>query len=463
MKPSKCTTADSPQGIHIAFAGGSALAQPTGMNIGWMTLGAAQSSVKYAKASDWPSLATVVNTKEAPKSYLTHFGFHHSVSLLDLVPSTRYAYQVGSDDGWITNLTFTTAPASKGASFSVSVFGDMGYEDSKKRPLVLPAVDGLQKDWSATYTRARLEALKNANEIDWVWHLGDIGYPDDAYGVDPVKFEYESVYNAYIDWLQNLTAHMPYMVSPGNHESECHSPLCFISGHAKHLNNFSAFNTRWHMPSEESNARKGSAMWYSFNYGDVHFVSINSETDWPGAEEEFTGDGHFKSLPAGGFGQDGEYLKWLEADLAAAEKSRRETGSPRFIIGGGHRPYSDIRPLHTDLFAKYSVDLYYAGHGHSYSRAAPVNGTTYIMVGGAGCDEMAPAQNASGNQAGVWDMRIVPRQGHERAPGYAVPLGSEVYATGQMATGVLTVNATGLYWRLVASKDGAVLDYIKIK
>jgi hypothetical protein len=38
-----------------------------------------------------------------------------------------------------------------------------------------------------------------------------------------------------------------------------------------------------------------SNMWYSWNYGAGRFVSINTETDWDGAEEEGTGDSHIPS------------------------------------------------------------------------------------------------------------------------------------------------------------------------
>lgn len=41
------------------------------------------------------------------------------------------------------------------------------------------------------------------------------------------------------------------------------------------------------MPSPES---KGTLnMHYSFNYGPVHFVSIDTETGYPGAAEEVSG------------------------------------------------------------------------------------------------------------------------------------------------------------------------------
>ena len=49
---------------------------------------------------------------------------------------------------------------------------------------------------------------------------------------------------------------------------------------------------------------------YSFDYGRMHFVSIDTSTDFPGAPEGKTGDGNFPQLPAGGFAPDGAYMAW---------------------------------------------------------------------------------------------------------------------------------------------------------
>jgi hypothetical protein len=248
-----------------------------------------------------------------------------------------------------------------------------------------------------------MEALKNDKQYDMVWHLGDIGYMDDAFAHHPIGFTYESSYNGYMNWLQNITATMPYMVGPGNHESECHSPACLATkARSKALSNFSAFNNRWHMPAKVSGGHQNSNMWfvlplpllsspllsspllssprsdfpvclshrYSFNYGPVHFVSMNSETDFEGAEEHDTGDSHDKNLPAGHFGYDGEYLAWLEADLIEANKNRDlSKGGRPWIVAGAHRPFRDISSYATALFTKYGVDMYFAGHSHSYSRS----------------------------------------------------------------------------------------------
>lgn len=50
------------------------------------------------------------------------------------------------------------------------------------------------------------------------------------------------------------------------------------------LSNFTAYNARFRMPSPESNGTLN--MWHSFNYGPVHFISIDTETGFEGAPEE---------------------------------------------------------------------------------------------------------------------------------------------------------------------------------
>jgi hypothetical protein len=415
------------------------------------------------------------------KDITDNYGFHHSATMVPLEPSTQYTYQCGDGvSAWSEAWNFTTASHDIESPFSMSIFGDMGYLGSEERPMII-SVAGLKKHWSAVPTRQRMEILKNAGEINAVWHLGDIGYLDDSFAHTPIKFSYEKDYNAYVKWLTNISATMPYMTAVGNHESECHSPACIVDilGKGEALRNFSAYNARWPMPSKQSGGV--GAMWYSFNMGPIHFVTVNTETDFRGAGEENHGDSGV--LPAGHFAPDGEYLKWLEADLAAA---RGPASATKWIIAGGHRPFGDIAESHGPLFAKYNVELYFAGHSHSYARSLPSNslvvpseeeratlavsarafadvelgafathgasyvntsdpamvGTNYVVVGGAGCDEMDEKDRADAVPAAL-------------APRGAGP----VYATDVIASGVLKVfNSSALRWQLLRSVDGTVLD-----
>ena len=109
--------------------------------------------------------------------------------------------------------------------------------------------------------------------------------------------------------------------------------------------------------------------------GNVHFVSINTETDWAGAEEENTGDGHFAFLPAGHFAPNGTYFNWLRQDLMAAAKSSR------WILAGGHRPFEDFN--HTQLGALFKaagVAMYFAGHGSVDTGSAHCFVDTRVLI-----------------------------------------------------------------------------------
>ena len=137
-------------------------------------------------------------------------------------------------------------------------------------------------------------------------------------------------------------------------------------------------------------------MHYSFNYANIHFISIDSETGYPGAAEETR-----YVLPCGGFG---DQLTWLENDLIKANQERE---TRPWIFAAGHHPMyngnsinADFQAAMEDLFYKYGVDVYFSGHVHSYERDLPVYkgvpeadyidplATTHILIGGAGNDEM---------------------------------------------------------------------------
>lgn len=141
--------------------------------------------------------------------------------------------------------------------------------------------------------------------------------------------------------------------------------------------------------------------WYSFNYGLAHFVSIDTETDFPYSPEypfarDVTGN---EALPkeneteitdAGPFGyvrgdinsnKAYEQYNWLAADLAAVDRTKTP-----WLFVMGHRPMyssqvsgyqSDIRNAFEDLFLEHKVDAYMAGHIHWYERLVPLgkNGT----------------------------------------------------------------------------------------
>ena len=81
------------------------------------------------------------------------------------------------------------------------------------------------------------------------------------------------------------------------------------------------------------------------------------------------------------------------------------------------------------------------------------------MVGGAGCEEMDGSYLTEESKE-----HVCRAQGASRAcePGYAAPLGKDVFKTSRMAIGKLDVNASALRWRLYDSADGEVLDEVVV-
>lgn len=126
--------------------------------------------------------------------------------------------------------------------------------------------------------------------------------------------------------IEPFAGHKPFMVVPGNHETECHSLVCLNNPELiTKLGNFSAYNNRFTMPSADSKGVKN--MWYSFNYGPVHFITISAETDYPEAPNDT-----YVGKPLKSFGNQ---HKWLIADLEGALQHRKEQP---FIVVSGHRP-----------------------------------------------------------------------------------------------------------------------------
>lgn len=417
----ECSDTDAfiPRQVHLAFAGDA------GMRVAWKTRAHVVCEVTATGGS-----SSVSGVYEGSKQYIKGYGFHHSAVLRNLVKGAAYQYSI-SCEGVSTERSFKVAPVDL-ESYTALVVGDMGYGSRGH----------------AMQSRRMMEELKGST--DFMIHAGDIGYADDDFlhwDKCLTEFCYEAVYDAYMEWIENLTDTKAYMVTPGNHEGECHSPFCLVSEHHRlALRNFSAYNARWAMPAPESGGVL--SMWYSFDYGPVHFVSLNTETDFRNADEGTHGLNPF--CPSGSFAPDGEYLKWLEADLSKANMNREERP---WIVTMGHRPWLHdavvsadpaVEAAHAKLLEKYGVDLMLFGHKHAYHRFLPVEGNTappMVVTGGAGCDE-----------------------GHDNVPNISgVSKGYDYLAMGSdYQVGALEVSRNQLTWRTYNSRTGDIFDTFNV-
>ncbi|KAE9144721.1 hypothetical protein PF006_g10378 [Phytophthora fragariae] len=144
--------------------------------------------------------------------------------------------------------------------------------------------------------------------------------------------------------MMSLMSRVPYMVLVGNHEAECHSPRCQISRKKRNaLGNYTAYNTRFKMPYEESSGALN--MWHSFDHGPIHFTSISSETDYPGAPTN---------------------------RMTLVLNSKNDVPTEQTAL---------IQAAFEELFLKYEVDVVLAGHKHYYERELPVANSKAVMDG----------------------------------------------------------------------------------
>ncbi|KAH8059120.1 acid phosphatase [Aureococcus anophagefferens] len=339
---SACAALYEPTQVHFAFAGGD------GLSVSWTTRGNATQRAAYGAAG--AELDAVVDATTV--SYLE--SFQHTAVVTRLAPSTTYEVGVGAEKAWSDVFTITTRGRGPRRARA----------RGRLRRLRPAPVRRRGHDGRPRRRRGHRRLLLAP---------GDAGYAD-ALLHEPLTWAYEAAWDEYMDQACGAFAsRAPYMVLPGNHEAECHSPACVAkyASRALKLSNFSAYNARFRMPSSESG---GSAnMWYSFDVGPLHVVALSTESDFPGAPDV------------------------CHADL----KSVNRSATP-WVVVGGHRPLHSVKDLDADepagtqaslvaalsgLFATYDVDLYVSGHEHAYERNGPFNGTTHVVTGAGGEDE----------------------------------------------------------------------------
>ena len=357
-----CCAEDSIEQVHLSLSS----KDRSEMGVSWVTLHNRDSVVQYSTSPDFTDVIEVYGT------YSTYTaagweGIIHKAVMTGLAPATSYYYRVGGKDHWSETLgPFKTYDPNQ-SQVKFAVIADMDY--------------GANSD----NTISRITELVDAEEVDVVVHSGDIGYADG----------YEVHWDTFFNKIQPIASRVPYLVTPGNHE------FWF---------NFAGYKERFFMPGDDnelSGNGRNNNMYYSWEYGNIHFAAMNSESavDTP----------EFKQ----------PMLDWFERDL-----SRVDRAVTPFVIAHFHRPLycsNDGQCTKTaeepnilvkkaeELFNKYQVDMVFSGHVHDYERmsaiykaevvSTPSDGTygapVYILQGGSG--------NREGNKSGWLPLKISPR------------------------------------------------------
>ncbi len=237
-----------------------------------------------------------------------------------LTPDAEYAYALTSNPS--ERFRFRTPSA---RSIRVIVFGDSG---------------------SGSEAQLRLVPWMLTEAPDLALHTGDLAYPigtQDAYR------------SFYFAPYRDLMPSVPFYPCPGNHD--------YADDRA---DTYRAF---MRVP-EDSVPADGAGLYYSFDWGQAHFVSLDTnEPLWAAVSSS------------------GRMLAWLDEDLKGSQACWK-------IVFFHHTPYATgnhegettaelVQRFVVPILERRGVRLVFAGHEHNYQRSHPLRGGAVDREGGA--------------------------------------------------------------------------------
>lgn len=290
----------------------------TATTVRWRTDTATSSVVRYGTA---PGSLTLTASNSTAKT-------EHEIRLTGLSPNTKYYYSVGNTGGTLASgndYFFVTAPTS-GKPTRIWVLGDSGTGTINQFNV---------RDAYYNYTGTRHTDL-------WLM-LGDNAYND---GTDQ-QYQ-DKLFNVYGDMLRKSVM----WSTLGNHDG-------YSADSTTQTGPYYAIHTLPKL-AEAGGVQSGTEAYYSFDYGNIHFVCLDS-TDT-------------------GRSANGTMANWLKSDLQQNTKDW-------LIVFFHHPPYSkgshdsdtekalkEMRENFGPILESYGADIVLAGHSHSYERSRFIRG-----------------------------------------------------------------------------------------
>lgn len=307
------------------------------IKIMWRTSDSANSVVRYGNA---PSALTNVITDNARVK-------NHIMKISGLNAKTRYYYSVGHDTtvlaGGNEQHHFTTAinPGDSTTGFKFWVTGDFGGGNNEQIKV---------RRWFENYLQA--------NVVDsWLW-LGDNTYTtgtDAEYtrNVFSTDYGYDSIFRF-----------LPFYPIPGNHDYGSVNGTDDANTHrGPYFDMVEVFKN-----GEMGGVPSTMETYYSYDYGNTHFLALNSEM--------YRILAFWDVLPTAI-----QFKNWLINDLKNSDK--------KFKVAYWHQPpYSKgshdsddfwevfmiaMREKVVPILEQYGVDLVLCGHSHVYERSYLIN------------------------------------------------------------------------------------------
>jgi predicted phosphodiesterase len=236
-------------------------------------------------------------------------------TLASLQPGTRYEYELPGYPG--VKGSFQTAAAPTALSYRFLVYGDTRTRHDVHRRVV--------------------EAVLKDGVPDFAIQSGDLVENGEDNSLWPIYFDIE----------KELLRQIAFFPVLGNHERNTHD--------------FSDFF-------------QAVRPYYSFNWGNAHFMVIDSDIANSGSNK-WARDTFWA-----------EQTKWLEDELQSSQNAEYR------VVVAHHPPFSavsnrqgsnpEMRAL-VPMFEKYHVSIAFFGHDHNYQRNLQ-NGINYVISGGGG-------------------------------------------------------------------------------
>lgn len=324
-------------------------AAPTQLTIRWRNTLYDSGRVRYGST---PGTLNQTVDEAAPPSGQ----FDHVVTLTGLTPNTTYYYSVGSGSDTLApapadnalDFTFTTPPtAGTVINTRIWALGDAGTAGNGS-----PARQSSVRDAFYTFTGARTPNL--------VLQLGDNAYNS---GQDS-EFQ-----KALFDMYPTMLRKTVFWSCLGNHETA--QSKAFVDTYPYF--DIYTFPTA----GEAGGVPSGTEHYYSFDYGNIHFISLDSMTADKTVDDP--------STPAN---EDGPMAAWLRNDLQSTTatwiiaffhhppytKGSHNSDNGFSDTTGGDLDLVQMRERFLPILEAGSVDLVLGGHSHIYERSFLLDG-----------------------------------------------------------------------------------------
>jgi hypothetical protein len=308
----------------------------------WTTRDLGTAQVRYAATGGTTtSVTATARLFPASDTGLTSDFYQYEARINGLSAATRYTYDVfmGGADATPGQDTFTSAPTTGSGTVRFIAFGDSGVGSA---------------------SQSQLATRMAADTFDFALHTGDVAYGTSTGVGGPSYTQYDSwLFGVYSQWMRSR----PFYPTIGNHDDE--------------INHASAYRDVFVLPEQGASTTypDNAERYYSFDYGPVHFVALDTE---------------YALLDAG---RKQAQLAWLDADLAATTQPWRIVYFHRspYSSGTEHGSMLDVRQAFSPILERRGVQLVLSSHDHDYERSVPwrefvANGSaiTYVVTGGGG-------------------------------------------------------------------------------